>query len=200
MVGYGSTEISYDNLADTSTVETRIISPQGRIHTNISHGDVFTDVWVSLLWDWNDMGEYLVETSHSRYCRSYYSFYIPQPTFVWDGVPFTPNTPCYGSGGIFRRRTFLTRIVGYSRLCYRYDHYDPYYLNPYVYRILEGCEARVSCADTYFYSVYNAGMRARSQQGWYRIPGTSFNICTRIRVPLQSGACDTSYCEDSQIF
>src|SRR2546421_4450816 len=65
IVGAGVTEDDYTNGGgDAIGVETTITSPNGRTQSGSADGDTDARVEVTLPWDWNDLGEYFVQTRH----------------------------------------------------------------------------------------------------------------------------------------
>lgn len=88
--------------------------------------------------------------------------------------------PSWDSVGSFS----LTGVLGYSRLCYDYDSYDPSLVNPYIYKIQEACKSRVTCWNTYLYSVYYSGKHTRSAQGYFINPVTGTKTCLIVQTPL----------------
>ncbi len=92
--------------------------------------------------------------------------------------------------------TFFGGTAGYSKICYQYDHTDNTFLNRFVYKIVAGCGARISCYNTFFYSFYHVGMRGKSAQGWFQEDFTGIKMCSQVQQPIIGGACDAPHCED----
>lgn len=164
--GCGVTQQSYTGAGHSAGVSTTITSPNGRSASYGLSGSTYARVDVSLPWDWNDMGTYFVNSNHYGYC------------------------PHYG-GSSFAPTTSAQETAGYDFLCYKYSHTSG---SEYVYEILDGCPGKIKCYKQFVSINYNAGMRAKSQQGWIK-RGTT-KICTGLQVPLQSGACDLNYCRE----
>jgi len=66
VVGAGVTDGDYT--ADAIDVETTLTSPNGRIIMGDAVGYAAARAEIRLLWDWNDFGEFSLQSVHQPYC------------------------------------------------------------------------------------------------------------------------------------
>jgi len=193
IVGTGVTDGDYS--ADAIDVETTLRSPNGRTVTGDAVGVFSARAEVTLSWDWNDFGEFSIQSVHQPYCSD----------GAWGADGILINH--YYSGGMLHwwnlsgysrclssRLTSISIPAGVSFSCYELIGYSR--VNDRVigaYNVISPCNATCkACTASYrFSNVRGASFeppRSLSVAEPYLGRG-SRKICSHIASPLPVDSC-----------
>jgi hypothetical protein len=112
IIAVGVTENDYT--ADAIGVETTLTSPSGRTVRASADGSVTAGVEVALPWDWNDLGDYFVETRHQPLCWGNWDGSLIYETHIGGTMIWHFNPDYFRC--LAARETFVTTTFGASQV------------------------------------------------------------------------------------
>jgi hypothetical protein len=163
ILGSGTTQDSYNNHGHTYWNETTVTSPAGRTTSGSSYRtdawNAYTRVEISLPWDWNDLGDYFIQSEHWTCC----------PYLNGDPSLSPPESPgCYPIGD-----TSLAAKAGASRATYSLTSQN---FCCCTYNIIPNCYIRCGPPEVSRAQVSACKAYIQRIQSWFEVYGHTFCV------------------------